>query len=414
MAARHKVAAWALCTACMAVTQTSARAEAITLDQALERAARENPAVAASAADVDAAKGAVQGAGTRSYDPELGAAVGPAFGGSSTYLDFEVSLSQTFELGGKRAKRVAGAQARRTGAELRLDWTRTQLALQVRRSFFLAVVARERVVAARDGEVVAAEVAAASGERLRLGAGTQLELNVAAAGLGRARAERVAAERQYAQGRADLASVVGAAAAADLEPVGDLPSFSQVKLTEDAVVRRSLAARPDLGAVRQERVAAEADLALAHSLKTPDAALGVTYGHSGIEDSDTVMVGLTFTLPFFNRNQGGRTTARAQVTKARVVESAAAREAERTARTAYRSYRLALESVLSFDRDVVGKLGENLALARDSFASGKIGLLEFNIVRRELVETRFAYLNALVELVEARHALELAAGGNIE
>jgi outer membrane protein TolC len=74
-------------------------------------------------------------------------------------------------------------------------------------------------------------------------------------------------------------------------------------------------------------------------------------------------------------------------------------------------YGLALDAVRGFDRDVVEKLKENLDLARESVRSGKIGLLLFNSVRRDLVDTRLAYLDALSELVEARSALELAAGG---
>ena len=65
----------------------------------------------------------------------------------------------------------------------------------------------------------------------------------------------------------------------------------------------------------------------------------------------------------------------------------------------------------AFDRGVVDKLSENLALARESLRAGKIGLLEFNVVRRDLVETRRAFLDAMSEVVEARAALDAAAGG---
>jgi cobalt-zinc-cadmium efflux system outer membrane protein len=62
----------------------------------------------------------------------------------------------------------------------------------------------------------------------------------------------------------------------------------------------------------------------------------------------------------------------------------------------------------------VDRLGENLALARQALAAGKIGLLEFSIVRRDLVETRLAYLDALAEAVTARAALVAAIGAEVE
>ena len=56
----------------------------------------------------------------------------------------------------------------------------------------------------------------------------------------------------------------------------------------------------------------------------------------------------------------------------------------------------------------------DLELAQESLRAGKISLLEFNVVRRDLVDTRLGYLDALADLVEARSALELAAGGSWE
>ena len=58
-------------------------------------------------------------------------------------------------------------------------------------------------------------------------------------------------------------------------------------------------------------------------------------------------------------------------------------------------------------------LGENLSFARESFQSGKIGLFELSLVRRDLIDTRVAYLEALADLIEARHALEIAAGASL-
>src|SRR5262249_10229984 len=141
---------------------------------------------------------------------------------------------------------------------------------------------------------------------------------------------------------------------------------------------------------------------------------GVTYTRQAFEETQSILFGATFPVPLWNRNRGGRAAARAALSRANIVESSARREAEREARTAAQTYQLAIESVQSFDRDVVDRLGENLALARESSAAGKIGLLELNIVRRDLVETRLAYLAALAQAVAARAALAAATGADVE
>jgi cobalt-zinc-cadmium efflux system outer membrane protein len=398
----------------LTASASSAMAEQISLDEALRRAEKQNSDVLAASADVEQADGAVVGSGTITFNPELGLELGPEFGEGDKFFGYEISLLQTFELGGKRAKRVAGAKARRAAAGAGFSWTRQLVALRVRRAYFLAIVAREQLETAQEGEAVAAELKAAADERLRLGAGTQLEVNTASGIVGRARADRLTAERRYRETRAELAAAIGAPAEADLEPEGEQPSFIDVAMSEDAFVALALRARGDLVVLRQERLAAESDLALADAFAVPDLGVGLVYGHAGVENADTILLGVSIGLPFWNRNQGGRKVARAAVKRAVVVDDAGRREAERAARTAYRNYNLAREAVLAFDRDVVEKLGENLDMARESFRSGKIGLLEFNIVRRDLVETRRAYLDALAELIEARYALELTAGGTVE
>lgn len=411
-AAAHLRSAGALVTIACLMAAGSASAETVTLEEALKRAVEGNPDLQAAGADVEVSEGMLLGARKLPYNPELGAQLGPSFGDGQTFFDYEVGLSQTVELGGKRGDRVAGAEARCGGAEARQRWTRYLTTLQVRRAFFLALVARSRMETARDAEAVAAELKAAALDRISLGAGTQLDVNVGTAAVGRAQAERMAAERRYREARVQLATVLGAPAKADLEPDGQVPSFATLSLDEEAFIARALK-RDDIAALGLERDAAQADMALAGALAVPDVSLGVIYGRDALDDTHAVLFGLSAPIPLFNRNQGGRAAANGTFRRATILADAGRRQAEREARAAFRNYSLARDAVLGFDRDVVEKLGENLTLARESFRAGKIGLLEFNVVRRDLVDTRNAYLEALAQLIDAWFTLEVAGGGAI-
>jgi outer membrane protein, heavy metal efflux system len=392
-----------------------AAAETISVEEALGRAEDRNPDLKQLAADLQAARGGLLGARLVPFNPEVGVRAGPAFADGQAPLGYDLSLSQTIELGGQRGHRVEGAQARVSAAELRLAYGRLQLAARVRRAYFLAIVARSRVSANREAEEVAADLKAAADDRARLGAGTQLEQNVASSVLGRARRDRHVAERRYREALTELATVTGTAAAVQPEPAdGPLPAFGPPTVGEDEFVARALARRGDVAAAARERAGAEADVALAGSQSVPDVSLSAGYGRDAIDRTNTVTFGLAIPIPIFNQNQGGRAVASAALAKARIAEATAPREAERQARAALSSYRLAIDAVRGFDRDVVERLKENLDLARESVQSGKIGLLLFNSVRRDLVDTRLAYLDALSELVEARSALELTAGGSLE
>lgn len=392
---------------------TGARAsQTITLDEALRRADQEHPDIQAGGAGVAVAQGELLTARTRPYNPEVGAAAGPAFGGGSTILDFEVSVSQTVELGGKLARRVAVAEARRDVTRARLEAVRQTVASRVRRAFFLALVARDRLETTTRGEAFAEELKAAAEERLRVGAGTRLEANVASAAAGRARRERLDAERRYAAAGVEIAAAIGAPAQADFEPEGELERFPALGTSEAELVARALGQRAELAAAGYDRTAARAELALANSLAIPDIRLSASYGRA--EDFDVAFFGVSVPVPLWNRHQGGRASAAAGVRRAIIIEESARREVERQVRLAYRSYLKAREAVQGFGREVVERIRENLDLARESFRSGKIGLLDLNIVRRELVETRLAYLDAQAEAIEAWFGLEAAVGARVE
>lgn len=382
-------------------------ARALTIEAALQEAAERNPEISLAAADLQAAEGQLVGANTYSYNPEVGGSAGRAAGDDGNVTDYQLSVGQTLELGGKRGKRTDSARARRDAAALRLEFARKSVNADVRRAHLLVLVARDRVEAISEAEQVALSVNDTAVERLREGVGTQLELNLAAAGLARTRGDRVAADRRLREARTQLAAVTGAVGEVDAEGLLVAPPI--LPLTQSDYVARAVA-RPDVAAFAQETRAAQVDVALARALGVPDITLGGTY-----ERKDRALLfGVTVPLPLFNRNQGGRAVAAAALSRAGISEKTARLEAERAARSAYLSYEGARRALASFDRGVVDRLAENLDLARESQRAGKIGLAELNLVRRDLVDARLAYLESFAEIAEARRALETATGTELQ
>lgn len=391
--------------------QATADAETITLPDAVARAQRNHPDVALAEGELAAEAGRVEAAGLPAHNPELTLGAGPARGGG-TFFDWQIGLSQTVELGGKRAKRVDAASARHDAARFRVAQQHFLVAVEVGRAFRLALIARQRVAAATESARIADEVDAAVRARQAAGGGTQLEANVAIANSGRARRDAVEAGRAYDAARAALDAAVWARAGSRLDPDGVLPTFPAAPWKEDEIAVIALRDRADIAIGRQDRVAARAEVEFADATATPDVNLGATYARN--EGTDVYLGTLSIPLPLRNRNQGARRVARAELHKTEIAERAIATQVEREVRAAYRSYVAARAAVEAFDRDVFGKLDENLALAGRSFTSGKISLVEVNVLRRELIETRNAYLDALTEAVEARAALERSAGALLE
>lgn len=402
----------ALGAASLLLYSRAAHARPITLDEALS-AVDQSPSLGAAAATVDEATGRLDQASAYTYNPSLAGSFGVARSNGGTFFDFEVTLSQSIELGGKRRARKAAATAVRSAATEDVAALRAVVRAEVRRAFGAALVADSRVLTTTAAETWAIEFRDAALERMRLGAATQTEVNVAAANLGRAIASNKAAQRDVLLARQALAAALGLSGT-DLEPTGTLPAFIAPALDEDQLVAAAVAKRRDLAAAELTRAAGDARVELADAMAVPDPALSIGYQRDAVDSAHAIVVGVSIDLPFWNRNQGERHATRAAVKRASIERDSLRATIERDVRAAARRYLSALEGVAAFDQQVVGSLAENLNLARETLAAGKLGLLEVNAVRRDLVDSQLTYLDTLAEAVEARAVLEAALGRSLE
>lgn len=389
-----------------AAGESRAQGRAITITEALAIAARTHPDILSAQSDLGVARGDIVSA--RAWlNPELTVFTGPATSRDTSLTTGQFSLAQTLELGGKRSARTSAARRRADAADARLERQRNLVALNVQRAFRLALIARTRVDVALGADSVGAALARAADERLQLGAGTQLEVNVAAAAAARDRRARLVAEQGLTRALFDLHAAVGLPPGDSVVPSG-VPSVPVLPAVgEDSLVRVALR-RSDLVALEHEREAAERDLAFAHALAWPDPTVGVGGGRA--EDFRVRLVTVTLPLPLWNRGSGARASASAALERSATRLLAAQRSAEREVRVAHRALEGALESTRAFDAQVVERLRENLDLANESFQSGKISLFAYTTLRRDLVAARLDYLDALADVAEREYALAVATG----
>lgn len=384
-----------------------AQTREITLAEALRRAAELNPDIRTAGAELAAARGGLRGARLFTYNPEISVGVGRVGFGDTSLVGFDFALSQRFELGGKRGARIRGAESRSAAAEARLARRRQEVAARVYQAFVLALIARLRAETAREAEQVTADAQRAASERLALGGGTLLEVNVAAAAVSRDRRVRLEAERSYASAVIELARAIGLPPEETAEPAGAPELPAPDARAESTLVALAVERRADLRAAAAERAAAEADVRFARGLAWPDPAVGALVGR---DDVRRWQLTLSVPIPLLNRGQGAQAQARAELERARIAEGALRRQVEFEVRDAYQAYMRAREALAAFERGGVERLAQNLQLAQESFRAGKINFLVFNTVRRELVDARLAYVDAFAEVVRRQADLALAVG----
>lgn len=388
----------------------AARAEPITIDQALDRAAH-RPTVAMSRLDIDVARANARGAALPLYNPDFTANAGPQLGAGSWELQAQVGIAQTLELGGKRNARVQLADRQTQGREVAGRSEQHLARVEAWRTYERSLVMRDRLETRQQVETLALALVRAMQSSAAAGGASKLRVNLVIADAGRATQERVAAEVDYATARAALATAIGAAVTETPEPVGTLADLPAVPSSLDTLAASALRDNAQVRASDSQLAVARAAIDDADARGTPDVTLGVAYAY--IPDpagSNAVLGTLSIPLPIRNRNQGAREAAHVAAKRAEVERAHVRAEAERAVRLAAGNYEKARAAIAGFDREVTGKLAENLTAAQGAFAQGGLDFVELTTTQRELIASRVAFLDAQLAAVEAWAQLSLVTG----
>ena len=119
--------------------------------------------------------------------------------------------------------------------------------------------------------------------------------------------------------------------------------------------------------------------------------------------------GMTVTLPMFSRGQEQRAVGSARAARLRADLDAARARVHLEVRAAFDAYNRRLAAIRVLEADAIPGLDENEQLTTRSFEVGQLGLPELLLIRRELLETRSQYLDALLEAALARIDLDTSA-----
>lgn len=386
-------------------------ATAAALDEktALELALARQPFRAAAQGRIDAAEGEARAAATLpnpSLELERERIPGP--GGSSN--DTTLTVSQRFDLSGRRAFARDAALARLGATRLEQENARRTLVAEVRQAFAEAL-----------HEDAALRARADWLERLRAAAATVDRLARAGevAGYARRRVEREmqsavarsgAAEAERLRAREILAGLVGAAART--ETLDGLLIPDGAPALESLLSR--LDARADLAAMRARAGGFDHERAAAERSRIPDLTVGV--GGKRVDEpgrSDTgIVLSLAIPLPLFERGEAPASVAAAQASALRAEHDLARQKAEAGLRGAWQRAERLRDAALSFRRAVPGGPSELVRIAQAAYRAGETGILELLDAYRAELEAETTALELELRARLARIELDALAGNH--
>lgn len=349
--------------------------------------------------------------------------------GSPGEREIEVGYAHTFELGGKRARRIDVGRVGVEIAEFLVADRERLLIADVKTRYAEALAAGRNLEILGELSELTDRASHVAQQRVSEGEAAPLERALLQVEAGRLTADRLLAASAGARAVAQLKLAAGLDPTELLALSGELKAPT-VALSLEEVIAKALAERPDLKAARAEETRAEAELRLARAERVPDVIGVARYGRvqsefpqfgttgSGqvvsLRDTDHILTfGVSIPLPFANRNQGNIETSIARQ-QAAVLRRQFVEQSVRTEVTAaYTQYVAALRALEAFGQDVVNQSQQSITIIRTSYNLGEVQLLDLLQEQRRLVETQKAYTEILREQYVARAALEAAMSAEV-
>jgi len=151
---------------------------------------------------------------------------------------------------------------------------------------------------------------------------------------------------------------------------------------------------------------------LARNERYPALAVGPTYSEEkvGGDREQVIGLGLSLSLPLWDRNTGPIQTAAARQTQAETIFHLAQRDAERHTLTAAQTYRAKLQDMAQWRPDSVEHFKEAAALADRHYRLGAVPIATYVELQKQYLEAVEALVDTRREALEAANNLELLTG----
>jgi cobalt-zinc-cadmium efflux system outer membrane protein len=319
------------------------------------------------------------------------------------------TLAVPLELGGKRARRIAVADAAIATGDAELNVTIAEVQADLRRAFIARVIAENRLTLLTDMQMLAQRARDAAQARFDAGGVPRLEVVQAQLALADAENQATAARGSVDATRATLNAVL--ALPLDAPTPIDTSLDIEPSLSVDTVVARARRSSAELLAIDRRIDEQHARLALAHALRTPDVTPEATLTRRAEPEFDTGWrAAIAVSVPLFTTHRAGvrvedatlaQLTSEREATAARisgeVTAAAAVAESQRQQFVRYRD-------------EIVPQALELERMAEDAYRLGQTNIAAYLQAVQSSRDVRLRSIQAAADLQNAIADLERAIG----
>jgi len=385
-----------------------------TLEDVLAAALTQHPLIEAARARVDAARGSRRTAGTLPNPVATYSVEDTSFPGQGlvTRLDAERSAYVTFPLESlfQRRPRVERADEEVRAAEAELAAAERRVARDVARAFYKVALAQVGVVAAQENRSAVDRLIEYLRARVAQGASPEAELIRAEVERDQTGTDVTLADVDLVRARAELQPFLGglsvpldALRASVAEP--SLPGAALPPI-EQFIQHASL--RPELVSGRAKVAVAQAAAAYERRLVIRE--VGASFGLKRTSGINSMIAGLSVSVPLFDRNRGEVDRATAERTAADRELAWIERSVTAEVTGAYEVTRRLSAQVADLQRTFLSRAEESSQITLAAYQEGAATLLQVLDATRTLAAARLSYSRTLFAQREGLFELMVAAG----
>ena len=346
-------------------------------------------------------------------NPELGLE-GENFLGSGQRRDFDqtettLSISQLFELGGKRAKREALATSERDLTLWDYETRRFDIIYQVANRYLQVLANQERLKLAIESTAVAEEIYKTVVARVKAGKVSPLEQSKSRVELAKARLNKARVVRELSSNKQNLAAVWGSIQPLFEQVNGDLYARQAVPEFSDLLSR--LNNNPDLARWSVEIERYQRAITLAKARKTPNITFMAGGRHFSDNDDFAAVAGISAPLFIFDNKQTGVDEAQMVLAQARQKQQAAKVAIQSSLIENYQQLEMSLTEITAFRNEVLPSAKAAFKAAKVAYRLGEIGSLDLLDAQRTLFQSNSDKLEAWVNFQLNIAKIERLIGG---
>jgi cobalt-zinc-cadmium efflux system outer membrane protein len=321
---------------------------------------------------------------------------------------FSYGISEAFELGGKRGKRITAANANSELARAQFQTAVWQLTNDLKKKFYAVLLAESLLNLAKENQQTFAEIVEHTTEVFKLGEISGLDLERLEVEKLKFDTDVANSERDYEVALRDLRVMLGGDyRAMDIQVAGSIDYYQPYEFSLVDLRTQALAARPDLKAAQLSERAADASIRLENAQRIPDLTLG-----AGVDQvpqgTDTLNFAVGITLPVWNRNQTERAKALIQKMRAQNEQKRITNQVLSDVDKALVSFESQKRRVELYRTGVLKKVDDIQKLTEFSLKAGESSTLELLDAIRTRRDTLAGFYQTLFDYQSSLLDLELA------